>query len=127
MMDWTDRHCRYFHRLLAPHARLYTEMVTSLVDSLGLAPVTIVAACTGASMALNYTLQNPQKVRRLFLFHIATPTSSRNGSLENMIRLLGGRPGLRRMLIPIAEKVMLRKRFVSPRASSIRFTRGAAT
>ena len=29
MMDWTDRHCRHFHRLLAPHARLYTEMVTT--------------------------------------------------------------------------------------------------
>lgn len=29
MMDWTDRHCRYFHRILAPHARLYTEMITS--------------------------------------------------------------------------------------------------
>lgn len=29
MMDWTDRHCRTFHRLLAPHARLYTEMVTT--------------------------------------------------------------------------------------------------
>ncbi len=29
MMDWTDRHCRYFHRLIAPHVRLYTEMVTS--------------------------------------------------------------------------------------------------
>jgi len=29
MMDWTDRHCRYFHRLLTRHARLYTEMVTS--------------------------------------------------------------------------------------------------
>jgi tRNA-dihydrouridine synthase A len=27
MMDWTDRHCRAFHRLLAPNARLYTEMV----------------------------------------------------------------------------------------------------
>ena len=27
MMDWTDTHCRAFHRLLAPHARLYTEMV----------------------------------------------------------------------------------------------------
>ena len=27
MMDWTDTHCRNFHRLLAPHARLYTEMV----------------------------------------------------------------------------------------------------
>ena len=29
MMDWTDRHCRYFHRLLTKHARLYTEMVTT--------------------------------------------------------------------------------------------------
>ncbi|MDH3788321.1 MAG: tRNA dihydrouridine(20/20a) synthase DusA [Xanthomonadales bacterium] len=29
MMDWTDRHCRYFHRLLAPAALLYTEMVTT--------------------------------------------------------------------------------------------------
>lgn len=27
MMDWTDTHCRVFHRSLAPHARLYTEMV----------------------------------------------------------------------------------------------------
>jgi len=27
MMDWTDRHCRVFHRIVAPHARLYTEMV----------------------------------------------------------------------------------------------------
>ncbi|TXI47846.1 MAG: tRNA dihydrouridine(20/20a) synthase DusA [Lysobacter sp.] len=27
MMDWTDTHCRSFHRTLAPHARLYTEMV----------------------------------------------------------------------------------------------------
>jgi len=29
MMDWTDRHCRYFLRLLAPDVRLYTEMVTA--------------------------------------------------------------------------------------------------
>lgn len=29
MLDWTDRHCRHFHRLLAPHAWLYTEMVTT--------------------------------------------------------------------------------------------------
>jgi tRNA-dihydrouridine synthase A len=28
MMDWTDRHCRSFHRLLTRHALLYTEMVT---------------------------------------------------------------------------------------------------
>jgi len=29
MMDWTDRHCRYFHRLLTKRALLFTEMVTS--------------------------------------------------------------------------------------------------
>lgn len=29
MMDWTDRHCRTFHRLLTRHALLYTEMVTA--------------------------------------------------------------------------------------------------
>jgi tRNA-dihydrouridine synthase A len=29
MLDWTDRHCRYLHRLLSRHARLYTEMVTT--------------------------------------------------------------------------------------------------
>ncbi|MBV8825303.1 MAG: tRNA dihydrouridine(20/20a) synthase DusA [Bradyrhizobiaceae bacterium] len=27
MMEWTDRHCRFFHRLLTRHARLYTEML----------------------------------------------------------------------------------------------------
>ena len=29
MMDWSDRHCRYFFRQLAPHAVVYTEMVTT--------------------------------------------------------------------------------------------------
>ncbi len=29
MLDWTDKHCRYFHRLLSQHAVLYTEMVTT--------------------------------------------------------------------------------------------------
>ncbi len=29
MLDWTDRHCRYFHRLLSRKALLYTEMVTT--------------------------------------------------------------------------------------------------
>ncbi len=29
MLDWTDRHCRYFHRLLTKNAFLYTEMVTT--------------------------------------------------------------------------------------------------
>ncbi len=29
MMDWTDRHCRVFHRRLNPHVQLFTEMVTA--------------------------------------------------------------------------------------------------
>ena len=29
MMDWTDRHCRYFLRLLNPHVLLYTEMIAA--------------------------------------------------------------------------------------------------
>ena len=29
MMDWTDRHCRYLHRLMSRHTLLYTEMVTA--------------------------------------------------------------------------------------------------
>ena len=29
MMDWTDRHCRYLHRLMSRDTLLYTEMVTS--------------------------------------------------------------------------------------------------
>jgi tRNA-dihydrouridine synthase A len=29
MMDWTDRHCRYFLRCISPHALLYTEMITT--------------------------------------------------------------------------------------------------
>lgn len=29
MLDWSDKHCRYFHRLLSQHTVLYTEMVTT--------------------------------------------------------------------------------------------------
>jgi tRNA-dihydrouridine synthase A len=29
MMDWTDRHCRYLHRMMSRHTLLYTEMVTA--------------------------------------------------------------------------------------------------
>jgi tRNA-dihydrouridine synthase len=29
MLDWTDRHCRHFHRQLTRQTRLYTEMVTT--------------------------------------------------------------------------------------------------
>ncbi|MFT5296409.1 MAG: tRNA-dihydrouridine synthase A, partial [Colwellia sp.] len=29
MLDWTDRHCRYFYRVMSKHTVLYTEMVTT--------------------------------------------------------------------------------------------------
>ncbi|MCV5215870.1 tRNA-dihydrouridine synthase, partial [Escherichia coli] len=29
MLDWTDRHCRYFHHLMTKETLLYTEMVTT--------------------------------------------------------------------------------------------------
>jgi len=35
MMDWTDRHCRYFMRLLSPSVRLYTEMITAQALTFG--------------------------------------------------------------------------------------------
>ncbi|MCP5088178.1 MAG: tRNA dihydrouridine(20/20a) synthase DusA [Rhodobacteraceae bacterium] len=35
MMDWTDRHCRYLHRVLSRHTLLYTEMVTAPAVLLG--------------------------------------------------------------------------------------------
>jgi tRNA-dihydrouridine synthase A len=38
MMDWTDRHCRFFHRLLSTNARLYTEMITAPALAHGDAP-----------------------------------------------------------------------------------------
>ena len=29
MLDWTDRHCRYFYRVMSKHTVLYTEMITT--------------------------------------------------------------------------------------------------
>ncbi|MEM6423512.1 MAG: tRNA-dihydrouridine synthase, partial [Pseudomonadota bacterium] len=35
MMEWTDRHCRYFHRRFSAHALLYTEMINAAGMVLG--------------------------------------------------------------------------------------------
>jgi acyl-CoA synthetase (AMP-forming)/AMP-acid ligase II/pimeloyl-ACP methyl ester carboxylesterase len=87
---------------------LYTDMVAALVEELSLAPVTIIATCTGAAMALNYSLRHPDRVRQLFLFHIATARTVRGGNLERLTRRLGGRPMVARMLTPLAEGAMTR-------------------
>jgi len=87
---------------------LYTEMVEALVDSLSLAPVTIVATCTGAAMALNYTLQHPEKVKRLILFHLATEKSVLGGNLERTTKMVSGRPLMGRVVGRITEVLMRR-------------------
>ena len=38
MMDWTDRHCRFFLRGFSPHTLLYTEMITAAAITRGDAP-----------------------------------------------------------------------------------------
>jgi len=87
---------------------LYTDMVAAVIDSLSLAPVTLVGTCTGAAMALNYALQHPHKVKRLILFHIATPKTAAVGCLQAQTRLLSGRPRLARMVAPLMEAFMSR-------------------
>jgi pimeloyl-ACP methyl ester carboxylesterase len=87
---------------------LYTEMVAAIVESLSLAPVTIVATCTGAAMALNYTLQHPENVKRLILFHIATERTVSGGNIDYNCRLFSRRPGLARAMAPMVEALMTR-------------------
>lgn len=93
---------------------LYTEMVAAIVGSLALVPVTIVATCTGASMALNYALRHPEGVKRLILFHIATKKTVRGGNLEYTCRLLSGRPWLAKALSPLSEAMLPRSFIQKP-------------
>lgn len=87
---------------------LYTEMVSTIVDALGLAPVTIVATCTGAAMALNYALANTPKVKRLVLFHIATENTVVGGNLQATVKMVSGRPLMRRVMAPFVDALMSR-------------------
>lgn len=87
---------------------LYTDMVSTIVDSLALAPVTIIATCTGAAMALNFALANPGKVKRLFLFHIATEKTVVGGNLQATVRMVSGRPLMRRVVAPFVDALMAR-------------------
>ena len=62
MMDWTDRHCRAFHRLLTRRALLYTEMVTTgavlhgdRARLLGFDPADVSASETNPNLDKNFT------------------------------------------------------------------------
>jgi acyl-CoA synthetase (AMP-forming)/AMP-acid ligase II/pimeloyl-ACP methyl ester carboxylesterase len=87
---------------------LYTEMVAAIVNALHLAPVTIIATCTGAAMALNFTLENPEKVKQLFLFHLATYHTVAGGNLHRTAKMFNGRRGFARLLTPWVSSWMQR-------------------
>jgi acyl-CoA synthetase (AMP-forming)/AMP-acid ligase II len=85
---------------------LYTEMVAAIVEALRLEPVTMIATCTGAAMALNYALQNPGKVKQLFLFHLATANTVSGGNLERTTKMFNGRKSFARVFIPWLRSLM---------------------
>jgi tRNA-dihydrouridine synthase A len=59
MMDWTDRHCRFFHRLLSRHALLYSEMVTTGALIHGDIPRHLVFNCEEQPVALQLGGSDP--------------------------------------------------------------------
>ena len=60
MMDWTDRHCRYFLRLVSPRARLYTEMITTGALMFGNVPRHLDFDAAEHSVALQLGGSDPQ-------------------------------------------------------------------
>jgi acyl-coenzyme A synthetase/AMP-(fatty) acid ligase/pimeloyl-ACP methyl ester carboxylesterase len=79
---------------------LYAEMVATIVEGLHLAPVTIIATCTGAAMALRFAMENPEKVKQLFLFHLATGKTVAGGNLERTTKMFNGKKAFARVFIP---------------------------
>ena len=59
MMDWTDRHCRYFHRILTRRTRLYTEMLTTGAVIHGARPLLLGFDQTEHPVALQLGGSNP--------------------------------------------------------------------
>lgn len=64
MMDWTDRHCRYFHRVLTRKALLFTEMVTSAALVHGDADRLLARDETEYPVAVQLGGSNPEELAR---------------------------------------------------------------
>jgi len=60
---------------------LYADMIARFVDELGTEPVDLVGHCLGGSMALQFSLQAPHRVRTLVLCHVATERTLLSGPL----------------------------------------------
>ena len=62
MMDWTDRHCRYFHRLISRRALLYTEMVSAQAILRGTLDTLLAYDPTENPLALQIGGSNPREL-----------------------------------------------------------------
>ena len=63
MMDWTDRHCRYFHRTLTQESLLYTEMVTADAVIHGQRERLIGFSCEEHPLAIQLGGSDPKKLQ----------------------------------------------------------------
>ncbi|MCI0749264.1 MAG: alpha/beta fold hydrolase, partial [Nevskiales bacterium] len=77
---------------------LYVEVVGTLVDTLNLAPVTLVGNCMGSAMSLAYAAQQPDKVRRLVLFNVDSEQNLLAGPVGKLYRLFSRHHWLRNLL-----------------------------
>lgn len=62
MMDWTDRHCRFFHRLLTKNTLLYTEMITANAVIFGPRPRLLAFDPSEHPLALQLGGSDPKKL-----------------------------------------------------------------
>jgi pimeloyl-ACP methyl ester carboxylesterase len=74
---------------------LYIDQVRALIDTLRLAPATLVGHCIGAAMSLGYTLLHPSNVRALALFNVATECTLVAGPLKEVYQGFHGNPAAR--------------------------------
>lgn len=66
---------------------LYTDMLTTLIESCGLHQVILIGQCIGGAIAVNYTLNHPENVRALIGFNVASEKNLLDGSYGFLYRL----------------------------------------
>ena len=77
---------------------LYSDMVAALVDELKLAPVTLIGNCIGGAMALHYAQRQPDKVRQLILFNVASEQNVLAGPLAKVYQTFSKHRWLRNLI-----------------------------
>ena len=86
--------------------RLYSEMVSVFLEDTALENVVIAGQCIGAAMALHYTLRNPDKIKALILFNIATIDGLKQGSLGFLYKLTRFKL-IRKICLPVVKRLII--------------------